>query len=105
MKGRNKGSLPLLVMQVLPEGEGHGYRIAKRIREGSEGVLDFREGTRYPTLHMLEGEGFLRARRAIVNGRARRYYELTPAGREALKAERERWDRYREAVEVVLSGA
>ncbi len=100
-----KGSLPLLVLQVLSGGPKHGYRIAKDIREGSEGVLDFAEGTLYPTLHDLEERGLIVAFEQEVNGRTRRCYRLTEAGHAALVAERGEWDRYQRAVALVLGGA
>ncbi len=100
-----KGSLPLLVLQVLSGGSKHGYRIARDIREGSEGVLDFAEGTLYPTLHDLEERGLIVASEQEVNGRTRRCYRLTEAGHGALAAERGEWDRYQRAVALVLGGA
>jgi DNA-binding PadR family transcriptional regulator len=48
----------------------HGYRISP--------------GTLYPTLHKMEGEGLLRSRREVVDGRARRSYVTTAKGRRAL---------------------
>ena len=100
-----KGSLPLLVLQVLGNGPRHGYRIAKDIRERSEGVLDFAEGTLYPALHDLEQRGLVDAFEEEVKGRTRRCYRLTDAGHAALVAERAEWDRYRQAVAQVLGSA
>ncbi|HVU10832.1 MAG TPA: helix-turn-helix transcriptional regulator, partial [Phototrophicaceae bacterium] len=54
-----KGSLPLLILHVLTQGSNHGYGIAKLIRDQSGGVLDFKEGTLYPTLHTLEQQGLI----------------------------------------------
>jgi DNA-binding PadR family transcriptional regulator len=52
------------------ELERHGYRISP--------------GTLYPTLHRMQDEGLLTSARLIVDGRTRRIYEITPAGRLAL---------------------
>ncbi len=41
-------------------------------------------GTLYPILHALEAEGLLVSERRVVEGKVRRYYRLTGAGREAL---------------------
>jgi len=43
-------------------------------------------GTLYPVLHRLEARGQPRSRIAEVNGRRRRLYVITPAGRRMLKA-------------------
>lgn len=49
----------------------HGYQISP--------------GTLYPTLHRMEGEGLLRSSTEVVDGRTRRVYTITPAGRRALR--------------------
>ncbi len=54
-----KGTLPTLILEALAQEPSHGYRIAQRIKERSEGILDFKEGTLYPALHKLESEGMV----------------------------------------------
>jgi len=98
-----KGSLPLLVLHVLAQGSNHGYGIAKLIKDQSSGVLDFKEGTLYPTLHSMEKQGLIEAFEQEEGGRMRRYYRLTTAGRAVLDAQREEWSRYSDAVNLVLN--
>jgi transcriptional regulator len=100
-----KGSLPLLILHALSDGPKHGYRIARDIKNQSQGVLDFKEGTLYPTLHGLEKQGLIEAYTEIENGRERRYYRLTDSGHEARNHELEQWERYSNAVSMVLKGA
>ena len=100
-----KGSLPLLILHTLSVGPNHGYLIAKQIKQQSQGVLDFKEGTLYPTLHTLEQQGLLEAYSAEEKGRTRRYYRLTDTGRAMLAREREAWTRYQDAVNLVLEGS
>ena len=77
-----KGTLPTLILEALIHEPSHGYRIAQRIKERSEGVLDFKEGTLYPALHQLQRKGYLRSEwRTADNGRHRKYYALTNRGR------------------------
>jgi len=97
-----KGSLPLLILHTLAGGPNHGYRIAKRIKELSDGVLDFKEGTLYPTLHNLEKQGLVTTYKEVENGRQRRYYSLTDQGISALDDKREQWDAYISAVNTIL---
>ena len=97
-----KGSLPLLILHVLSKGPCHGYRIAKSIKLASDGVLDFREGTLYPTLHKMEKQGAIEAYEEMENGRKRRYYRITKVGRGNLARQREAWANYAQAVETVL---
>lgn len=97
-----KGSLPLLILHLLNGEPRHGYSIAKEIKARSEGVLDFKEGTLYPTLHNLEKQGFIESYKSKHEGRTRRYYQLTQAGQAALEREMQEWQTYTQAVSVVL---
>jgi PadR family transcriptional regulator, regulatory protein PadR len=99
-----KGSLQLLILNVLAEGPNHGYRIAMMIKEHSKGVLDFKEGTLYPTLHTMEQDGWLETFTEEENGRTRRYYRLTNAGLTALQHQRKEWEQYVKAVNMSLEG-
>ena len=97
-----KGSLPLLILHNLSLAPSHGYRIAKQIRVQSDGVLDFKEGTLYPTLHNLEKLGLITSFQGEENGRSRRYYQLTDAGKAELARQRQEWAVYAGAVDVIL---
>jgi PadR family transcriptional regulator PadR len=76
-----EGTLLTLILKTLVREPSHGYRIAQEIKERSEGVLDFKEGTLYPALHKLENEGLVESYEGIEKGRPRRYYRITKAGR------------------------
>jgi PadR family transcriptional regulator, regulatory protein PadR len=87
-----------LVLSVLDEGESYGYAILKRIDELSGGELEWTDGMLYPLLHRLERLGYVEARWDSPEGaRRRRYYSITPAGRNALSEHRRQWQ--------VVSGA
>ena len=97
-----KGTLPLLIMQCVSSEPMHGYQIAQQIKEKSEGVLDFKEGTLYPTLHKLSDNGFLRTFSEEANGRTRHYYELTDTGAKFLAEEKKDWTRVVHAVNLAM---
>jgi len=97
-----KGTLPVLILQVLSAGERHGYAIAQEIKESSRGVLDFKEGSLYPALHSQEKKGFVVSVERLQNGRRRRYYRLTKAGAKALEAHRNEWRQLSTAVTEIL---
>jgi PadR family transcriptional regulator PadR len=81
-----------LVLTLLAGGESYGYDLIRRMRELSDGDLEWTEGTLYPVLHRLEGEGLISsAWRDAETGRRRKYYRLTPNGRAALKVEKQNW--------------
>ena len=100
-----KGSLPALILRTLSNGPSYGYRIAQEIKQRSSGVLDFEEGTLYPTLHNLELKGLVESSSSEEDGRTRRYYRLTRSGRTALSRAREEWSRYANAVTGILAEA
>jgi PadR family transcriptional regulator PadR len=76
------------VLAALLAAPLHGYAIIKRAEEMSGGRVRLAAGTLYAALDRLTGEGLLRVvREETVNGRARRYYELTEDGSAALHAE------------------
>lgn len=56
-------------------------------------------GTMYPILHGLEMAGYLKCKSAIVNGKQRKNYRITPAGRAVLADAREK---LRELVSEVI---
>jgi transcriptional regulator len=100
-----RGGLPLLILQNLAQGPNHGYHIAQEIKQKSQGVLDFKEGTLYPTLHGLEGKGLITSHERAENGRTRFYYELTEDGRKTLARERADWRRVSGAFNLLLQEA
>jgi transcriptional regulator len=100
-----KGTLPTLILQALTQQPSHGYRIAQRIKERSEGVLDFKEGTLYPALHKLENEGMVESFESVEKGRPRRYYRITESGRGTLAKDRAEWRQLSRAVTVILGEA
>jgi len=100
-----KGTLPTLILEAVEQEPSHGYRIAQGIKERSKGVLDFKEGTLYPALHKLENEGLVASSEEIENGRARRYYRITKAGRTVLAKDRAEWRRLSRAVTMILGEA
>ncbi|MEO8131398.1 MAG: helix-turn-helix transcriptional regulator [Bryobacteraceae bacterium] len=97
-----KGTLSTLILKSLAQESSHGYRIAQQIKERSQGVLDFREGTLYPALHKLENEGLIESAEAIENGRMRRSYRITKSGREVLARDSAEWRVLSRAVTTML---
>jgi PadR family transcriptional regulator PadR len=90
-----QGTLDLMVLRTLETmGPQHGFGLAKRILQISEGVLDLNQGTLYPALLRLDQRGWLRSRWGISqNNRRARFYELTPAGRRRIEQEEADWAR------------
>jgi transcriptional regulator len=100
-----RGTLPTLILHALAQGPSHGYRIAQEIKERSEGVLDFKEGTLYPALHKLENDGLVDSFEEVEKGHPRRYYRVTKAGRAVLAKDRSEWRDLSRAVTMILGEA
>jgi PadR family transcriptional regulator PadR len=79
------------VLAALQDGPLHGYAILKRLAAAPVGRATPAAPTLYATLDRLAADGHVTVdREEIVNGRARRYYALTPHGESALRAEARR---------------
>ncbi len=83
-----------LILTLLLGGEDYGYRIIQRVKELSGGALSWSDNMLYPFLKRLEDEGLIVSRwRTSEEGRFRKYYRLTEAGRSELDSERRQWVR------------
>jgi DNA-binding PadR family transcriptional regulator len=81
-----------LVLAILAEGESYGYAILKRVRELSDGELEWTDGMLYPLLHRLHRLGYVdREWRTPPEGRRRRYYAITSEGHAALAEHKRQW--------------
>ncbi len=98
------GTLELLILRTLGHEATHGFGVGRVLREGSSGVLDVAEGVLYPALHRLEERGLVTADwRRTDRGRRAKFYELTAAGRDRLRAAEQEWRRHTAAVDGILA--
>lgn len=67
---------PIFGQAMIDELARHGYRLSA--------------GTLYPILHGMERQGLLRSRSTRHDGRVRRLYRITAAGRKSLVVARRR---------------
>ena len=75
-------------------GSQHGFGLAKRILQVSQGILDLNQGTLYPALLRLEQRGWVKSRWGVSdNNRQAKFYELTARGRRRIAEETENWAR------------
>lgn len=81
-----------LLLALLETEESYGYRIIQRVRESSNGAIEWTEGMLYPVLHRLEKRGLISSRWKVSDqGRRRKYYALTETGRAELVRQRGEW--------------
>jgi len=98
------GTLDLMVLQTVATLEPlHGYAIAARLDQVSNGALQLNMGTLYPALLRLEQRGWLKAAWGLSqNQRRARFYSITVAGRRQLADERAQWDRMTAIIQGLL---
>ena len=90
--GIKRGTAELAILSVLENGPLHGYEMAKRIEEQTKGSLRFTLAALYPMLYRMEQRGWIRGSwETSSNGRRRRCYRLTPAGKKKLSPLRKEW--------------
>ncbi len=89
------GTLDLMVLKTLEQsGPLHGYGIARRIEQVSEGMLALNQGTIYPALLRLEQKGWIASEAGrSENNRPARFFSITKAGKKQLTAQKESWTR------------
>ena len=82
-----RGLLEICVLAAIKNEESYGYRIIKDVAP----FVEISESTLYPILRRLEGGELLSVRSAEHNGRLRKYYQITVAGRERLAEFTREW--------------
>jgi len=101
------GTLDLMVLTTLETmGPQHGYGIARRIEQVSNGAVELNQGTIYPALLRLEQKGWIDSEWGTSeNNRRARFYAITRSGRRQLAKESELWARTVSMVNRLLEDA
>lgn len=87
-----RGTAELMILAVIEDTPRHGYDIAKLIDDRSGGVLRFHVASLYPMLYRMERRGWIAGKWVEKSGvRRRRFYRITPAGRQVLAEQRTSW--------------
>ena len=93
-------------MRVLVTGDRHGYGIAKRIEQVSGEAFIVQMGSLYPALNRLEAKAFVTTRWGQTDtGRKAKMYTLTKEGRDQVESEKDAWNHYVSAINLVLKNA
>jgi PadR family transcriptional regulator PadR len=99
-----QGTLAALILKSLSWGPLHGYGIARWIELVTEDELLVEEGSLYPALHRLQARDLVTSQWTISETNRRvRCYSLTEQGKQQLRAEMSRWERFSVAVSRALT--
>jgi PadR family transcriptional regulator PadR len=101
-----QGTLNMMILRVLQQGQANGYEIARVIGQRSEDLLQVEHGSLYPALRRLEVKGLVKSDwRVSPTGRRARYYTLTSAGKKQAVLEHSRWRTLVQAIARVMRPA
>lgn len=92
--------LDACVLAVLSEGDTYGYILTQNVKE----IFEISESSLYPVLRRLQKENCLATFDQPFQGRNRRYYSITPEGRQKLGEYRKDWKDYQLKVDHILLG-
>ena len=90
-----------IVLSVVARNGTYGYKITQDIRA----VMEISESTLYPVLRRLQKDGCLEVHDQEFSGRNRRYYSITPRGREQLRQTLEEWESYKDRLDRIFYGS
>jgi DNA-binding PadR family transcriptional regulator len=99
-----KGSTEFLILSLLMERPMYGYEISQQLKQRSGGYFEMKEGLLYPALHRMQQNGWLSTEWQVIGGRRRKYYALTPLGKEFLREQAAEWKSFVSAMQALLRG-
>ena len=85
MREFQRGAVRLHILHHAAEAEVHGAWLTQELARHGYRISP---GTLYPTLHRLEADGLLASKQRVIDGRTRRMYRATAAGKRALTDDR-----------------
>ena len=100
-----KGSLEMILLCLIAQKETYGYEIITELNRSASVFGYAKEGTIYPILYRLQESGLIQCRLtpAAANGGSKKYYSLTPKGKDALQELIEFWACYAERVNSFIA--
>jgi transcriptional regulator len=99
-----QGTLDMLILKTLALESMHGWGIAQRIEQISNGAFLVNPGSLFPAFRRLERSALVKSEwRLTENNRRAKYYILTDQGRKKLKSETREWEKQIAAVARVLA--
>ena len=100
-----RGYTDTSILRQLSFGDSYGYRISKTVADISSGGLEMKEATLYTAFRRLEQAGFIRSYWGDeTTGARRRYYSITPEGKQKLENDCAAWTETRALLDVLLEG-
>ena len=90
--------IEFMILSIVNREDSYGYEISQTIKL----VADIKESTLYPILKKLEKAGYVTTYSAEYQGRKRKYYSITEAGKAYFLEIREEYRQISEGIEKIL---
>ena len=101
-----QGTLDMLILKMLALEPMHGYGIAVRLEQISQGVFRLNAGSLFVAVQRLQRDGLIRGEwKATENSRRAKYYSLTEKGQKRLNSETREWGRQVAAIARILEAS
>ena len=98
-----QGTLDLLILNAIGDGEMHGLGISRRIEQITQGTFQVKPGSLFPALHRMEEAGWLSSFWGeSENNRRAKYYLRTKAGERQVSVETKQWNTIAGAIASAL---
>ena len=98
-----QGTLDLLILRTLTLKPQHGWGIARRIHQLTQGTFDVKPGSMFPALKRLEEQGWIASEWGeSENKRQAKFYRLTKPGRRHIETEVSNWKRVSTAIDRAI---
>ena len=98
-----RGNTDTIILAILAEGDNYGYGINRVIRQATGNGYELKEATLYIAFRRLEDSGCISSYWGDEeSGARRRYYSITPQGREQWKRNVEEWEHTRALLDALI---
>jgi PadR family transcriptional regulator PadR len=93
--------IEFLILAILDKEDSYGYDISQTIKL----IANIKESTLYPILKRLVADKYLTTYSQAHQGRTRKYYTITPSGRDHLTYLKQEWAHYTDTVAGIIEGS
>ncbi len=98
-----RGHTDTIILKFLVDGDKYGYEITKLVHEQSDHLYELKEATMYSSLKRLEHDGHITSYWGDeTQGGRRKYYRITPTGRELYESNKQNWTFSKEILDKLL---
>lgn len=97
-----KGIIELCVLKIVSQKDLYGFEVIETMSK----EIEVNENTIYPILRRLTKQGYFETYKQVVSvGAPRKYYKLTPLGKNKLQESEKEWYNFLKSVTNLLGGA